>query len=88
MMEAWREPKYTIDARGRSGVMASVSFWLGVIFAVLGIIAGAMHITLGFEPLFWLVLAIAAFVFSLVCSVSWAVGLYLHVIGTKSKEKE
>jgi hypothetical protein len=85
MMDAWREPGFIVRHRGMMGVMASVTIWLGVIFMVLGIIGEAIDATIGFEPIFWLVLAVAPLLFSLSCWLGWASGMYLYV--TKNKKE-
>ena len=86
-MEMWTEPRFTKRNRGSMGVMGSIFVWLGVIFVVLGIIGQAIDATIGFEPIFWLVLGVASFLFSLGCWLGWAVGMYLHVLETKSKKE-
>ena len=88
LMEMWSEPGFTMRGRGMMGVMGSVSTWLSVIFVVLGIIGEATDATVGFEPIFWLVLAVPTFLFSLGCWLGWAVGIYLHVKETKGKKEE
>ncbi len=87
MMESWSEPEFTVRGRGRMGVMGSVGTWLGVIFAVLGIIGEAIDATIGFEPIFWLVLAVVSLLFGLVCWLGWVFGMYLHVMETKGKKE-
>ena len=87
MMESWREPEFTVRGRGRMGVMGGIGTWLGVIFAILGIIGEAIDATIGFEPIFWLTLAIASLLFGLICWLGWAVGMYLHVMETKGKKE-
>ena len=86
-MESWREPEFTMRTRGRMGVMGSIASWLGVVFVVLGIIGEAADATIGFEPMFWLTLAIASLIFGLSCWLGWAIGMYLHVKETKSKKE-
>ncbi len=86
MMESWREPEFTVRWRVRMGVMGAIGTWLGVIFAVLGIIGEAIDATIGFEPIFWLVLAVVSLLFGLSCWLGYVFGMYLHVIETKSKK--
>jgi hypothetical protein len=91
MKEMWTEPGFTKRNRGRMGIMGSVATFLGVAFAIVGIIgeariiSGATNSLLGLTPTSWYSLAIASFVFSLGCWLGWAVGIYLH---TKEPEKE
>jgi hypothetical protein len=85
MKEMWTESGFTKRNRGRMGIMGSVATWLGVAFAIVGIISEATVTLLGLYPTSWYLLAIASFVFSLGCWLGWAVGIYLH---DKETEKE
>ncbi|MBA7693180.1 hypothetical protein ES703_101756 [subsurface metagenome] len=92
-MEApWKKPfKDREEARaalGPMGLMAHICWWLGIVFVILGIIAGAMNATLGLESIVWLLLAIAAFLAGLMPWLAWAVALHLLGVEGKSKEKE
>jgi hypothetical protein len=92
MMEMWTGPEFTKRNRGRMGIMGSVATWLGVAFAIVGIIgeariiSGASITPLGLYPTSWYLLAIASFVFSLGCWLGWAIGIYLHARETESNE--
>jgi len=86
-MGLWRDPEFTMSNHGMMGVMGSIFVWLGVISVVLGIISQAIDTTIGFEPMFWLVLGVASLLFSLGCWLGWAVGMYLHVLETRSKKE-
>jgi len=86
MMEMWTGPEFTKRNRGRMGIMGSVATWLGVAFAIVGIISEASVTLLRLYPTSWYLLAIASFVFSLGCWLGWAVGIYLHARETESKE--
>ena len=83
MMESWMETGFTERTRGRMGVMGSVGTWLGVIFAVLGIISEAIDATLGLSATSWFLLAIASLLFGLNCWIGWAVGMYFHIKAAK-----
>jgi hypothetical protein len=48
---------------------------LGLIFAILGVIAEAAETTLGLSPLSWYLLAIALFIAGISWYIGWAVGL-------------
>jgi protein-S-isoprenylcysteine O-methyltransferase Ste14 len=87
MMGMWTDPGFTKRGRGMMGVMGSITTWLGVIFVLLGVIGQAIDSNIGFEPIFWLVLGVASFLFSLGCWLGWAVGIYLHVLEDKSKKE-
>jgi hypothetical protein len=83
--EMWTESGFTKRNRGRMGIMGSIATWLGVAFAIVGIISEATITLLGLYPTSWYLLAIASLVFSLGCWLGWAVGIYLH---TRETEKE
>ena len=85
MKEMWTGPEFTKRNRGRMGIIGSVATWLGVAFAIVGIISEATVTLLGLYPTSWYLLAIASFVFSLGCWLGWAVGIYLH---TREPEPE
>jgi len=87
MKEMWTESGFTKRNRGRMGIMGSVATWLGVAFAIVGIISDATRTIIGFYPTSWYLLAIASLIFSLGCWLGWAVGIYLHARETE-KETE
>jgi hypothetical protein len=85
MKEMWTGPEFTKRNRGRMGIMGSIATWLGVAFAIVGLISEASRTLIGLIPTSWYLLAIASLVFSLGCWLGWAVGIYLHA---KETEKE
>jgi len=68
------------------GLAWHVCWFLGCVFALLGLIGGAMKATLGLEPLAWLLLAIAVFLASLPMLVTWA--LAMRLLGIEAEKKE
>ena len=87
MMEMWTGPEFSKRHRGRMGIMGSIATWLGVAFAIVGIIAEASGtFFIGLYSTSWFLLAIASLIFSLGCWLGWAVGIYLHAKETESKE--
>ena len=68
------------------GLQGHICWFLGVIFAILGIIAGAMNTAIGLEPTHWLLLAIAAFVAGMPMWLTWA--LAMHLLGIKGESKK
>ena len=86
MKEMWTESGFTKRNRGRMGIMGSIATWLGVAFAIVGIISDASLTLIGLYPLSWFLLAIASLIFGLGCWLGWAVGIYLHAKETESKE--
>ncbi|HEX79399.1 MAG TPA: hypothetical protein G4O19_04500 [Dehalococcoidia bacterium] len=88
MMESWTEPGFTKRGRGRMGIMGSIGTWLGVAFAIIGIIGETTYNIIGLSPLSWYFLAIAALIFGLTCWLGWAVGMYFHVKETQGEKEE
>jgi len=60
---------------GMWAVGGGVCWMLGLIFAILGVIAEATNATLGLTPMSWYLLAIALFVASVAEYIGWAVGV-------------
>jgi len=67
-------------------MLGGVCWFLGVIFAIIGIIADATNATLGLEPISWFLLAIVALVISAIWYLSWAVAIYLRTTEAKKEE--
>jgi len=88
MEKRWKDRKRIMAAGGVWTVWGGVCWILGVVFAVLGVVGEAMNITLGLEPMSWLLLAIAAFVASIPEYLGWAVAVYLSTAEAKSEKEE
>lgn len=65
-----------------------VCWFLGVIFAVLGVIAGAADISCPIGATNWLLLSIAAFASAIVNCIAFAAGLNIFAIEAKGKEEK
>jgi hypothetical protein len=59
------------------GLMGHTVFWLGLAFALLGIVADAAGMKLGLSATSWLLLSVAAFACTSTFFVSWGVCWYL-----------
>ena len=68
------------------GLGTHICWFLGAIFAIIGIVAGAMDARIGLEAIHWFLLAIALFAASITYSISSAVSWYLETTEPK-KEK-
>jgi hypothetical protein len=68
------------------GLAFHICWFLGSIFAVLGLIAGAMNSVVGLQPTYWLLLSIAAFLAGIPMLVTWALAMNLLGVGGKEKE--
>lgn len=87
MARHWEDREQIKAGIGSAGWMGHVCWFLGCIFAVLGLIGDAVNATLGLEPMTWLLLAIVAFVASIPLFIGWAVAWYLRSIEATSQNK-
>ncbi len=86
-MERYATSRELIAGKATMWAMLGGVCWvLGVVFAILGIIADAINAPIGLEPISWFLLAIATFVVSAIWYLSWAVAVYLRTIEAKKKE--
>lgn len=85
-MEMWTEPRFTKRNRGTMGIMGSISTWLGVALAIVGVVGDANDAVIGLDSISWFLVAIASLILSLGCWLGWAVGIYLHAKETESKK--
>ena len=80
-----KELKATLNSMGLS---FHICWFLGAIFAILGLIAAAVNSAIGLEPTYWLLLAIAAFLAGIPMLVTWAVAMHLlGVEGNNNKDE-
>ena len=83
----WEDREKLKASLGSVGLSAHICWFLGVIFAVLGIIADAAN-TLGLEPTSWFLLAVVAFLASIIWFFGVALAWYLRTTEAKSKKEE
>ena len=74
----WEDREKLVASLGRQGMWAHVCWFLGAIFAVLGIIAGAMNSAVGLQPTYWFLLAIVAFLAGIPFFMGVALSWYLR----------
>ena len=88
MEKPWEKPFQSREearrALGPMGLVTHICIFLGVVFALLGVIGDAANITLGLEPTSWLLLAIAACMLSIHAWLAWAVAM--HLLGIEGGE--
>ena len=79
----WENREFVKARLSSSGMASHVCFFLGIVFAVLGIIADAANVTLGLTSVAWFLLAIV----TLVVGLMWffGVGLAWYLITTDRK---
>lgn len=66
----WENRKQMADVRG-AGLWGHVCWFLGILFAIIGIIAGAMDTAIGLEAIEWFLLGIL----TLVAGIAFFIGL-------------
>jgi len=81
------ERKHAMVGVSNHSKLARFCFSLGVIFAILGVIAAAANVALGLGATNWLLLAVVVCGLGLIMMVFWAIGVYLHSMEAKSKKE-
>ena len=81
----YEDREYLKASLGSAGKWAHICWFLGIVFAVLGIIADAANITLGLTSMGWFLLAAVALLTSVTFFIGWAVAWYLI---TTDRKKE
>ena len=85
MTSHWEDHEKVRAGVGPAGKMGHVCWFLGVLFALLGVIADAANTSVGLEAISWLLLSIIAFLASVTFFISWGVAWYLRSIEDKNK---
>ena len=81
---AWEsERRHATERVGGHGWTARISWILGVVFALIGVIAEAVDTTFIIQSMSWYLLSIAAFGSGIINVVAWVGGIYLHAKETK-----
>ena len=88
MEKGWGSVEAVRDQTGVCRTGGVVSYILSVALVVLGVIGDVRDVTLGLEPMSWYLLAIAAFLSSIVWYIAWAVAIHINVIEAKSNKEE
>jgi cytochrome b subunit of formate dehydrogenase len=83
------EDREVVRTSLRWGGMSTHIYWfLGAIFAIIGIVGGAIDARIGLEATHWFLLSIALFAASVTTNIGFAVSWYLETLEAKNKEKE
>ncbi len=82
------EREHVTTGLGGHGWTCRICWLLGVIFAVVGVIAGAADIALGIGATNWLLLSIAAFASATANMIALAAGLNIFAIEAKGKQEK
>ena len=68
------------------GLTTHICWFLGAIFAIIGIVGGAIDARIGLEAIHWFLLTIALFAASITSSIGSAVSWYLETTEAKKEE--
>ncbi len=68
------------------GLSTKICWFLGAIFAIIGIVGGAIDARIGLEATHWFLLAIALFAASITANIGWAVSWYLETLEAKKEQ--
>jgi hypothetical protein len=86
MARHWEDREKMKASLGSSGLAGHVCWFMGAVFAVLGIIAGAMNASLGLSSTEWLLLALVTFVAGIPFFFGLGLGWYLKIAGSRKKD--
>jgi len=86
MKYPWADRERVRTSIRGGGLSTQICWWLGAIFAIIGIIGGAIDARIGLEAIHWFLLAIALFAASITANIGWAVSWYIETIEVKKKE--
>jgi len=75
-MEKRIDPKWIANMAGSSATWGAVLWILGIIFAVLGVVADANNSSIGLTAMSWFMLAIVFHLAGLSYWLGWALGVY------------
>ena len=87
MARHWEDRERLKAGKGPMGFSAHVCWFLGVLFAVLGIVADVVNGSLGLESTSWFLLSIATFLAGLAFYIGWAVSWHLTETEAKGKKE-
>ncbi len=86
MLYPWENRELVRTSIRAGGLSTKICWFLGAIFAIIGIVGGAIDARIGLEATHWFLLAIALFAASITSSIGGAVSWYLETTEAKKKE--
>ena len=85
MARHWEDREYLKAGIGKQGMVGHVLWFLGLLFALLGIITDGANISLGLSATSWFLLAIVIMLASITFFMGWMVSWYLVTIDRKKE---
>jgi hypothetical protein len=85
-LQRFKNREHVIAEIRRCALAGSVSQYLSFLFAALGVVGDALNITLGLQPMIWLLLAIFASLHAIVPHMHLVVAKHLLGIEAESKK--
>jgi len=82
----WEDRKRLRGGIRSSGLAGHVCWFIGVAFAIIGIIAAAKNAAVGLGSTNWFLLAIVVLVMGITFFIGWAMGWYLETTEAKKKQ--
>ena len=83
----WEDREQLKASLGSSGMQAHICWFLGIIFAILGIIADAANLTLGLTSIGWFLLSIVTLVVSITMFFGMGLAWYLIITDAKGRKE-
>ena len=83
MAKHYEDREYMKASLGKGGMGAHVLWFLGLLFALLGIIADVANTSLGLSATSWFLLAIVIMLASITFFMGWMVSWYLRTVDRK-----
>jgi hypothetical protein len=81
MTRHWEDREKLETGVGGAGLYGHVFWFAGALFALLGVLADALNVTIGLEATSWLLLSVATLLMGTAMFIGWAVGWYLRSSG-------
>jgi hypothetical protein len=85
MWERWNNHEWIVSMGSKWSMWGGLCWTLGIIFALLGIIADAANTDLGLLPTSWFLLAVVSLVASTAWYIGWAVAVYVDAANRQKK---
>ena len=80
MWERWNNHEWIVSMGSKWSMWGGLCWIVGIIFALLGIIADAANADLGLLPTSWFLLAVVSLVASTAWYIGWAVAVYVDAV--------